>query len=34
MLSKRKLSIIVKNAVQKHAFEYLIAIQKQKQIGR
>ena len=29
-ISKKNLSIIVQNAVQKHAFEYLIAIQKQK----
>ena len=34
ILSKKKLSIIVKNAVQKHAFEYSIVIQKQKQKGR
>jgi hypothetical protein len=33
-ISKKKLSIIVKNAVHKHAFEYLVAIQKQKQKGR
>ena len=31
---KKKLSQIVKNAVQKHAFEYFIAIQKQKHKGR
>ena len=34
IISKKKLLIIVKNGVQKHAFEYLIAIQKQKQKGR
>ena len=34
IISKKTFSIIVKNAVQKHAFEYLIAIQKQKHKGR
>ena len=33
-VTKKNLSQIVKNAVQNHAFEYLIAIQKKKHKGR